>query len=151
MSTISQKSREASASPTRIRFHYLDGMRGIAALYVVLHHAYMEIAWLGGAWMPGWLRFFAPWIRNGEVAVSAFIVLSGYSLMLPVARAGDLRLPGGIAEFVKRGRLSPATASSANTRPSAAGSGTSSAPRREKRARIRSRASSTVSMLSTPR
>ena len=40
--------------------------------------------------------------RSGHFAVSIFIVLSGYCLMLPVARQRDGRLPGGVAKFLWR-------------------------------------------------
>src|SRR5262249_31772192 len=55
-----------------------------------------------------------------------------------------------MAELAKAGRFSLATASSARTRPSVWGSGTSSAGRRWKRARMRSRASSTLNMAVFP-
>jgi peptidoglycan/LPS O-acetylase OafA/YrhL len=41
-------------------------------------------------------------MMNVHYAVAVFIVLSGYCLMLPVARAGNGRLPGGVVEFIKR-------------------------------------------------
>lgn len=56
-----------------------------AALWVLLHHTYMEVVAqalpLVGpiGWMVGWLLY-------GHFAVTVFIVLAGYSLMLTYAR-----------------------------------------------------------------
>lgn len=68
---------------------FLDGMRAVAALIVVFHHAwlqswpytiYPELKPVGAvALLTGWLAF-------GKLAVTAFIVVSGYCLMLPVLR-----------------------------------------------------------------
>lgn len=42
---LSQSSAEPlkPAKSTRIRLEYLDGMRGMAALYVVLFHIYLDV------------------------------------------------------------------------------------------------------------
>ena len=54
----------------------LDGIRGLAALYVVVHHCWLVTfhgypANTGPAWL-GWLVY-------GHLAVVVFIVLSGFS------------------------------------------------------------------------
>jgi peptidoglycan/LPS O-acetylase OafA/YrhL len=63
----------------------LDGIRGLAALYVVLNHVF-ERAW------PGYPANHAPWwaaeLIYGRFAVVIFIALSGFSLGLGPARAG---------------------------------------------------------------
>ena len=41
-------------------------------------------------------------VNQGHYAIAVFIVLSGYVLMLPVARSADGMLRGGIAGFIKR-------------------------------------------------
>jgi peptidoglycan/LPS O-acetylase OafA/YrhL len=114
---------DAAAQPVpergpRLRLAYLDGIRGLAALYVVLGHVYIA------------LTFFLPDVRLVPALVEAmdrvhigrrattvvatfvshcfsipivqvFIVLSGYCLMLPVLQAqGALR--GGLSVFVQR-------------------------------------------------
>ena len=45
---------DAAREGGRLRLHYLDGLRGVAALWVVLHHAFVEVAavhrWLPTSW-----------------------------------------------------------------------------------------------------
>src|SRR5215475_144286 len=72
------------ASPGRVVG--LDGIRGLAALFVVLNHIF-ERAWPG---YPGanHAPFWAAWLLYGRGAVVIFIVLSGFSLGLGPARSG---------------------------------------------------------------
>ena len=78
---------------------YLDGLRGLAALYVVLFHA-IAIS------VPAKKMVTAPPIFRplmfGFFAVAVFIVLSGFCLMLPVARSQEQALRGGLRAFVLR-------------------------------------------------
>ena len=64
----------------------LDGIRGLAALYVVLNHIFLR------AWpeYPGvnHAPFWAAWFIYGRGAVAIFIALSGFSLGLGPARSG---------------------------------------------------------------
>ncbi|KAB8139965.1 acyltransferase [Chloroflexia bacterium SDU3-3] len=100
--------------PAPARLHYLDGMRALAALAVVaLHTMQMYDTPMDGVAAPQ-LPLHQPWaqalyaallqlvIRLGSDAVPVFLVLSGFSLMLPAARAGDGRLPGGVGRFFLR-------------------------------------------------
>ncbi len=94
----------SSPAPT-LRFHYLDGIRGLAALYVVFHHAYLQVT--GSAeskilteTIPPLLLVAVKWLEYGSFSVAIFIVLSGYCLMLPVVGTGILR--GGWIEYIKR-------------------------------------------------
>jgi peptidoglycan/LPS O-acetylase OafA/YrhL len=80
------------------RLHYLDGVRALAALYVLAHHLWL-ITWqhfpqnVGPAWV-GWLIY-------GHLAVAVFIVVSGFSLAIePVRNEGRLR--GGVRRFIRR-------------------------------------------------
>jgi peptidoglycan/LPS O-acetylase OafA/YrhL len=75
----------------------LDGLRGVAAVFVVLNHIFLR------AW-PGFPADNAPfWAAEfiyGRFAVVVFIVLSGFSLGLAPARSG-WRL-GSVTEFARR-------------------------------------------------
>jgi peptidoglycan/LPS O-acetylase OafA/YrhL len=81
----------------RQRLAGLDGIRGLAALYVVINHVFLRA-------FPGYpvdhAPFWAGWFIYGRFAVVVFIVLSGFSLALAPARRG-WRL-GGISEFAQR-------------------------------------------------
>ena len=63
----------------------LDGIRGLAALYVVLYHIFLR-AWPG--YPANHAPFWAVWLSYGRGAVAMFIVLSGFSLGLGPARSG---------------------------------------------------------------
>ena len=63
----------------------LDGIRGLAALFVVLNHIF-ERAWPGYPANPA--PFWAAWLIYGRFAVIVFIALSGFSLGLGPARSG---------------------------------------------------------------
>ena len=94
----SEVSAPKSLAPPRLRLDYLDGLRGLAALYVVLHHAYYGLT--AEAALPPLAAHLTYWLYLGRSAVDIFIVLSGYCLMLPVVRAGRLR--GSFADFMRR-------------------------------------------------
>src|SRR5215467_8612735 len=63
----------------------LDGIRGLAALFVVLNHIF-ERAWPGYPRNPA--PFWAAWMIYGRFAVVVFIAVSGFSLGLGPARSG---------------------------------------------------------------
>ena len=80
------------------RVPWIDGIRGAAALFVVLHHIWLT-TWPGfpadnGPWWLGGLLY-------GHMAVAVFIVVSGFSLALVPMRNG-WKLPGGVKRFVRR-------------------------------------------------
>ncbi len=81
----------------RERLHGLDGIRGLAALFVVFHHCWL-LSFPGypsntGPWWLGWLVY-------GHFAVVIFIVLSGFSLSIAPARSRwQLR---SVREFARR-------------------------------------------------
>ena len=81
----------------RQRLAGLDGVRGLAALYVVINHVFLRA-------FPGYpvdhAPFWAGWFIYGRFAVVVFIVLSGFSLALSPARRG-WRLDG-ISRFAQR-------------------------------------------------
>ncbi len=51
---------------------------------------------------PSLLAWLASWAAFGRTAVSIFIVLSGYVLMMPVVLSVERTLRGGIGEFLRR-------------------------------------------------
>jgi peptidoglycan/LPS O-acetylase OafA/YrhL len=83
--------------PARPRLAGLDGIRGLAALFVVGYHIFLR-AFPGD--QAGKAPFWAQGLRFGRFAVVVFIVLSGFSLSVGAARAG-WRL-GGIRTFGRR-------------------------------------------------
>jgi peptidoglycan/LPS O-acetylase OafA/YrhL len=86
------------------RVRSLDGLRGLAAVVVLEHHALLaSVPWLAGPYAIGplpargsldWLLTYTPlhifWA--GPEFVVVFFVLSGFVLSLPVARGGRLRV-----------------------------------------------------------
>jgi GT2 family glycosyltransferase/peptidoglycan/LPS O-acetylase OafA/YrhL len=87
-------------SRRRGHLRHLDGLRGLAALFVVFHHT----------WLTVWPDLFdtrLPFVGRatrvfafGHFGVVVFIVLSGFCLGLPVARTGTLA--GGAGGFFRR-------------------------------------------------
>lgn len=91
---------QADALGVRPHLAHVDGLRAVAALYVVCVHV-LPRAWLPGAPHSTLLRLIAKVTSEGHFAVTAFLVISGFCLMLPVLRS-DLKLRGGSAVFFKR-------------------------------------------------
>ena len=80
------------------RVLWLDGIRGGAAIFVVLHHI----------WLANWPSFplntgpsWLGWLLYGHLAVAIFIVVSGFSLALVPIGNGD-KLPGGVRRYLQR-------------------------------------------------
>jgi peptidoglycan/LPS O-acetylase OafA/YrhL len=72
----------APAAPRRGWLAGLDGIRGLAALFVVANHVFLR------AFPVDHAPFWAAWFIYGRFAVVVFIVLSGFSLALSPARHG---------------------------------------------------------------
>lgn len=75
----------------------LEGLRGLAALYVLLFHCRLYT-------FPGYPDSSAPWwldgLVYGRLAVVFFLILSGFSLAISPARDGWR--PGGVGPFLRR-------------------------------------------------
>ncbi|MGI5455007.1 acyltransferase family protein [Streptomyces sp. CA-249302] len=86
-----------SLKPGEPHVQGLDGLRGLAALYVVLFHCWLYT-------FPGFPRnsgpFWTGWLMYGRLAVVFFLVLSGFSLAISAARNGWRT--GGTARFLRR-------------------------------------------------
>lgn len=91
-------------SGTQRHLQFLDGVRGLAALYVVIHHSIIHLP------VPAQLGRTEWFLRKlggfGHYAVDVFIVLSGYCLMLPLLNGKAFELS---SFFVRRAvRILPA-------------------------------------------
>jgi peptidoglycan/LPS O-acetylase OafA/YrhL len=98
-----------SVAPTdrtapRLRLDVLDGIRGLAALYVALFHAmgYTGYQTTVQTQASAPMQFIAAILDYGTYAVPVFIVLSGFCLMLPLAQRGTTTLPGGVLSYIRR-------------------------------------------------
>lgn len=94
-----------NGSPRPLRLPYLDGVRGLAALYVVGYHAFCT----ADCSLLGWRHTLPPlvekgfrWLLHGHLAVDLFIVLSGFCLMLPIATHPRRELAGGFWPYLAR-------------------------------------------------
>jgi peptidoglycan/LPS O-acetylase OafA/YrhL len=84
-------------APERGRVAGLDGLRGLAALYVAVFHCWLlTFRGFPANTGPGWLG----WTLYGHLAVVFFLALSGFSLAMSPARNG-WRL-GGTARYARR-------------------------------------------------
>ena len=89
-------------SRPRLRLDFLDGLRGLTALYVAVYHIAGVLGQLYGGVHGPW-HFVAGIFNYGYDAVGIFIVLSGYCLMLPAARNPQgAYLPGGVKSYFER-------------------------------------------------
>jgi peptidoglycan/LPS O-acetylase OafA/YrhL len=82
---VAAEDASATAGHRSRRLVGLDGIRGLAALYVVVNHVFLRA-------FPGspadHAPFWASWFIYGRFAVVVFIVVSGFSLALSPARHG---------------------------------------------------------------
>jgi peptidoglycan/LPS O-acetylase OafA/YrhL len=98
---------DAAPRVGRTYYPHIEGLRGVAALYVFLYHIWQAGAQNAAGTLTQ-LLVAAPLMQYGHFAVAAFIVISGYCLALPVAMRPERAF--GVREFFKRRarRLGPA-------------------------------------------
>jgi peptidoglycan/LPS O-acetylase OafA/YrhL len=84
----------------RLDFKFVDGMRAVAAISVAVLHSSLYTGYEGD--MARDYPAVAKLLFFGNYAVAIFIVLSGFVLMLPIARSRGLRLRRGTWTFLKR-------------------------------------------------
>jgi peptidoglycan/LPS O-acetylase OafA/YrhL len=94
---VDQNTTTPQPKKESLHLNFLDGIRGLAAFYVLLFHiiANGDSKLLSDSLLLNFLRF-------GHEAVVVFIVLSGFVLTLPVVRSSQLTLTGGLVGFFKR-------------------------------------------------
>ncbi len=81
---------------------HIDGLRALAALMVFVNHAYAQsFNPILDQYPTGLLSIFSYSLVTGHLAVSVFIVISGFCLSLPVLARAD-RSSGGLYAFIKR-------------------------------------------------
>lgn len=80
------------------RLEHVDGLRALAAVYVVIHHI---LLYVNDGLPMGRVRHVSDLFLFGHYAVDVFIVLSGFCLMLPVIRNHGT-ISGGMRNFIRK-------------------------------------------------
>lgn len=100
--------RPAPASLPVTRLPFLEGLRGLAALYVVFSH-FCSMA--DGRRSAGWVSHAPEWLYRamgtfwyGNLAVAAFIVLSGFCLQLSLFNRADGKIANLKVFYRRRAR-----------------------------------------------
>jgi peptidoglycan/LPS O-acetylase OafA/YrhL len=78
------------------RMHFLDGLRGWAAVVVLLHHVFID-GLPANAFMADRALWAKVFFLNGTLAVSVFFVISGFSLSVRYLETGNAGALGRIA------------------------------------------------------
>ena len=112
MITVADAAIDAIAKPSaiervpaaRVHLNFLDGLRALAALFVVFHHAWLTIFpnITDSKYPSGTFRLLFGCLIYGHFAVACFIVISGYSLMLSVTRNDGILRDGALGFLIRR-------------------------------------------------
>jgi peptidoglycan/LPS O-acetylase OafA/YrhL len=87
----------------RPRLEFLDGIRGLCALYVAFYHAvFFTGNGIEKTEFTGALKPLTYLLEFGHYSVAVFIVLSGFCLTIPVALSENRDLRGGFKTYIKR-------------------------------------------------
>jgi len=82
---------------------YLDGIRALAALFILFDHAFRQVEFdKNASALAPWIAKSFDFLNYGTTLVVVFIVLSGFCLMLPVANTPDRKPRGGWKEYFFR-------------------------------------------------
>jgi peptidoglycan/LPS O-acetylase OafA/YrhL len=81
-------SGSAAAEHGAVRFRFLDGLRGWAAVVVLLHHLFVD-ALPANSLMADRALWAKVFFLNGTLAVSVFFVISGFSLSIRYLETGN--------------------------------------------------------------
>lgn len=98
---MSAVSSPALSSSPKAHLDYLDGLRALAALFVVVHHAFLQV-WPRPEMMTDAASSLATVLWHGHYAVDLFIVLSGFCLMFPVTKAEGVVRGGALNFYLRR-------------------------------------------------
>src|SRR3954451_729619 len=85
--------RVSAGERTRLRLAYVDVLRALCALYVVAQHTWLTVRYHAAAYghaFGGALSEATAWMTFGYYAVTAFIVISGFSLATSMRRTNLL-------------------------------------------------------------
>jgi peptidoglycan/LPS O-acetylase OafA/YrhL/O-antigen/teichoic acid export membrane protein len=99
LSTVADLRAETTTAGIH-RLRFLDGIRGLAAVYVVISHVW-DTAFATRLPSQAHLRQITAFLGFGRYAVAVFIVVSGFSLGLG-AWKGRLHWPGGTRTYIRR-------------------------------------------------
>ena len=85
------------------RLNFLDGIRGLCALYITIYHAQLYAGhWIKRAELEDFLKPWHFFFSYGSYAVPIFLVLSGYCLTIPIAIKNEKKLNRGFSTYIKR-------------------------------------------------
>lgn len=100
--TLSRVHSEPTRQDSRPRIDHIDAFRALAALFVLVHHAWAMAYPPQQGIAPEGIWRVTSWAKFGPFGVTIFIVLAGYSLTLGAARRNGSLPPGGVWTFIRR-------------------------------------------------